>query len=688
MATINDIAKMAKVSAATVSHVVNKTRFVSPVLAKRVEDAINALEIPPNFVIKKSKTNTISTNLNYIVLLASNIHNPFQLEVEKYIKDALKNEGYTLITLDYNGDCAKLDLYFQFAFSPANVQGVIVLCDDDENSIKRHLNLTKVPIVFVGKDIDGINADVILSDNYGGAYKATNHLIHSGHENIGIICGNRYSESNVERINGYQKALEDNNISINSDYIITDLISDDLIYNAMKTLLLSQNPPTAIFAANYSTILSVFKFIEANNIICPNDLSIVGFNDFEWATLHNPPITTVAQDTEKIGYSAAQAIIERLKGTEDSSEIISKIETHFQKKNIVIPTELRVRNSTCGIGRGPFGEKAASADLLQLTDSEKKIISNGNYSATISFHYMGKAWMQLHERGIKDIFNLLDISLLAITDAHFDPVMQSKQLDGLLAFEPDVIIGIPTDNAKTSEAFKKVSNSKAKLVLIANVPDGLTPSDYVTCVTVNERSHGRCVGRGLGEYMKKNKKKNIGLIKHNATFYATNQRDNAAEQILIEEYPELNICGVASFESEEDAYEKTLELMKNHPEIEGLYISWEGPTIKAMSALADLKRSDVAIATADLEYSLALNMAKGGCIKVISAQCPYEQGQAIALAAANALINKKVPSFIGAEPIYVTSENLLKSWKKVYKEEPPAQLIEALKDNPNYMSIV
>lgn len=690
MATINDIAKIAGVSAATVSHVVNKTRYVSPELVKRVEDVIKNLDTPPNFVIKKSKINSnenINLNINkYVVLLSSDICNPFQLKVKKHLDEVMKNHGISLVSANYDSDKKKLDIYSNLLINSPNALGLIVLADIDDEAIKKTLSLVKVPIVLVGRTIEGINADLVLSDNTGGAYKATNHLLKSGHENIALICTSKNLESNMERINGYKKALEDNSIDFNSTNIISDIASEEDIQKSLRLILLGKNPPTAIFSANYSTTLSVFKFIEKNNISCPDDLSVVGFNDFEWAPLHNPPITTIAQNTLKIAENAANIIIERIREN-DNDNAMHYSDSELGYKKIIIPTELIVRGSTSGIGRGPFGEKASSIDDLQLTNANRKQIKAGNYTAAISFHYTGKSWMQLHEQAIKDVFNSLGVSLLAITDAHFDPVMQCKQLEGLLTLEPDIIIAIPTDSVKTAEIFKKIANSKTKLVLITNVPNEFSVDDYVTCVSVNERSHGRFAGRGLGEYMTKHNKTNIGIIKHNKTFYATNQRDNAAEQILREEYPNLKIAGFASFDTEDEAYEKTIELMTYHPEIEGVYVSWEGPAIKVMSALTNMDRTDVAISTADLEYPLALNMAKGGMIKSISAQCPYEQGQAMALAGVNALIGKNVPSFIGVEPIFVTTENLIKSWQKVFKDEPSYQLVEALKDNPNYINV-
>ena len=87
---------------------------------------------------------------------------------------------------------------------------------------------------------------------------------------------------------------------------------------------------------------------------------------------------------------------------------------------------------------------------------------------------------------------------------------------------------------------------------------------------------------------------------------------------------------------------------------------------------------DIAISTGDLEYDTAMNMARGGMVKAISAQCPFEQGQAVALCVANVLIGKEVPSFIGIEPIYVDRTNLKAAWQKVYKEEIPEQIEEYL----------
>jgi len=672
MATINDIAKIAGVSTTTVSHVVNKTRYVSPELAQRVHDAIKSLDSPPNFILKKGNYLSNSIIPQYIILLISDKDSYFQRETAAAIETQMENSEFSLITLEYGNDHKRLDIISSFLLSTPQAAGIIAFPDDEGIIFEKVLKQSNLPIVILGRNTDIIHADTIISDNFDGAYKATKHLIKSGHEHIAFISS--AFEDTSDRINGYKRALEENNITFLPGYLRTSHCSYNEIFETLDKLMDSPTVPTAIFAANYSVVLPLFQYIESHNIICPNDLSIVAFNDFDWAKLHNPPVTSVMQNAHEISKKALECLNDRLGGNTKNF------------KSIIIPTKLKVRGSTCGIGRGPFGEKAESLDSLILSESEIELLKEKGYTAAISFHYAGASWMNLHQKGIKDIFDTLGISLIAITDAHFDPKLQCKQLQSLQILEPDILIAIPTDNTRTSEAFKKITSSQTKLILITNIPEGLTQKDYVACVSVNEHSHGRFIGQGLGEYMLRHNLKNIGLIKYGANFYATNQRDNAAEQILAEEYPELNICATAHFDNEEDVYKKTHELIKHHPEIEGLYISWEGPALKAIAALTELNRTDIAISTADLDHASALNMAKGGMIKSLSAQCPYEQGQAMALAASNALLGKKTPSFIGIEPLSVTPDNLLKSWKKVFKDEPGHELKRAFKENPNYIS--
>jgi len=670
MPTIKDIAEVAGVSISTVSHVVNQTRYVSPELVTKVEEALKQFEYPPNFVVKRQKSIPISKRDGKVILFLKSGHNSFfGQNVEQKILQALKRTDYFLISANYQ-DPDQFHVLDETILSHPGIIGIIALPGSAPQFMSSVLMQKKLPLVVIASNaIDGVDANYIVSDSEGGIYRAMLHLIRNGHEHIAFLCEDTGKE--VSRYKGYIRAMEESGIEISPGLLHTGLNAKDKIYAALDKLFERKVLPTAVLVATHSIVAPLFQYMNLHNIQCPKDLSVIGFNDFEWATLNTPPITIVKQDADSIAEAAVGRLI----------ELIERPGADAKNTLVTLPTKLIVRSSTSGVARGPFGEKADSVELLVLTAEEKETIAQHNYTAAISFHYMGKALMDLTLRGITSVFKQLNISLIATTDAHFNPELQSKQIESISLLEPDIIIAMPTDNKKTAPSFKKVAQSRAKLILITNVPDGLEPGDYVSCISTNERSHGRNIGQGLGEYMTAHGLKNALFIKHGADFYGTIQRDAAAEQIITEEYPHINICGVASFLREEHVYGLTQSLLQKYPETEALYVSWDGPALEAMRAITDTGRRIMPISTGDLDYSAALVMARGGMIRAISAQNAYEQGEAIALAAANALLGKSTPSFVGIEPISVTPDNLLKTWAQVFKEDPPQDLKEALKKN-------
>ncbi|MDE7059175.1 MAG: LacI family DNA-binding transcriptional regulator [Lachnospiraceae bacterium] len=668
MATIKDIAKMAGVSTSTVSHVVNRTRYVSPELVEKVERVIQELDELPNFIIKKTRTNQSSNGLKYIFVLISERGSLFQRQMEESAKKLLADTEYTLVSAGYDKDTARLAVIKNMIFATPDLCGIIAFPDERGILTEAFFHEISVPVVLIGKEIKGLKADVFSPDMFDGGYQAARHLIKNGHEHIAYMGNSK--DLSTWRFEGYQKALRDYGMEENKRLAFPNLNTEVEVFQVMDKMMAEEVPPTGIVVANSFPIVPLLKYLNAHNIVIPKDISVISLNDFEWAALLAPELTCIDKQPLECASLAIKTLLKRIKGEEEN----------YQK--VTLPVRLNVRNSTCGIGRGPFGEKAENAEVLELSEMEKEQIRRQNYTAAISFHYTGKAWMQLIEKGIKKIFEDLGISIIAVTDAHFEASMQCKQLESIRFLSPDLLIAIPVDSQDTAEAFQKVVQSKTKLVLITNIPDGIALGDYVSCVSVNEYSHGRNMGHGLGKYMVRHKMKYVGIVRHgNKHFYATRQRDNAAEQVLSEEFPEIQICGEINFQSEAEVYKKTKEFVKHHSEVEAFYVSWDGPALEVLRALTELDRTDVAVVTGDLDYSIAMNMAKGGMVKTLSAQCPYEQGEAIALAAANALLGKQTPSFIGIEPVLVTPENLLKKWSDIFKDNPPAELRRAIREN-------
>lgn len=663
MSTMTDVAKEANVSVATVSHVINKTRYVSPEIVERVGRAIKKVgyQFRKNMINAKKFVKTIA-------FIVPDITNSFYSTIIKGATESITKKDFVFVVFDTNESSSLEEIYLNLSVQNG-ISGLLIVPNADSDTVTDKLKNLKIPYVLLDRKIEDIAASSVQSDYFSGTYKAICHLVRSGHERIGLLFTNRNTMSGNEILRGYSRALEENDIGFEQQLVMGGNNSCREARDSFNKLVSLDNRPTAILCANTTIAVGVFKAIRDRGWECPSDISVVTFNNNDWTDIFTPPITTIEQYPKKIGAQALELLISKLNDqNQDSIESI-------------VPTKLQIRKSTKVIGRGPFGEKAANPDVLELTESEIEEIKAGNYTAAISFHYTNKNWSRIHELGIRDTCNHLGIRILAVCDAHFDPEMQNKQHESLMKMEPDVILSIPTNEIKTAESYRKVIESKIKLVLVSNVPKCLKHDDYVTCVGVNERENGQIAGRILGEYLMTHGKRNVGLLIHGAPFFATKQRDASVEQVINEEFPELEIVAEASFLTVNRAYEKAYDMIKAYPEIEGIYISWEGPALEAMNALHSLNREDVAVITSDLDYEVALSMASGGMVKGLSTQRLYEQGRAMALAAANALLGKEVPPFIGVKPFAVTIKNLLKAWKFIIKEMPPDKIINALNRN-------
>lgn len=257
-------------------------------------------------------------------------------------------------------------------------------------------------------------------------------------------------------------------------------------------------------------------------------------------------------------------------------------------------------------------------------------------------------------------------------DAHFDPALQNMQLESIKMQHPDAVIAIPTDDVQTGPAFQELSKM-TRLVFLSNVPQNFSRNNYVSCISVNERENGTNTGRMIGEYLKEKPHAKVGFIIHGAMFYGTTERDNCAEKILRESYPDIEITARKGFIQIENAYKVCYEMINEHPDIQALYVSWDRPALLAIKALKALNRTDIAVFTTDLDFEIAEEMNQG-FVKGLSTQRPYDQGKAAALAVAKSLVSDNVPKYIGVQPYVVHEKQLKRAWKDIFFEALPEEL--------------
>ncbi|AIC46927.1 substrate-binding domain-containing protein [Rhodoluna lacicola] len=326
------------------------------------------------------------------------------------------------------------------------------------------------------------------------------------------------------------------------------------------------------------------------------------------------------------------------------------------------------------IGKGKNGEEPASVDALQLTDEEKAKVKAGKFTAAIAMQTMDIDWSRLTLKGIQDTFDSLGIKVVGVTDAKFDVQQQIADLENLITKKPDVIISIPVDDVATAEAYKKVSAAGIKLIFIHMPASGLKyPADYQAVVAPDNQGNGEIAAAALSKYIPENGV--AGIVDFAVDFYTTNQRTLRVKNWFSENRPDVKIKEVG-FTDTTAVGPITANFVTANPDVNGLFIIWDSP---AMQSVAALRSAGVTlpITTIDLGTEDAVDMAGDGYIKAVGAQRPYDQGVAEALAAANALLGKKVPAWVALPAVAVTPGNLLESYKSIFGTEVPKEIVDA-----------
>lgn len=200
---------------------------------------------------------------------------------------------------------------------------------------------------------------------------------------------------------------------------------------------------------------------------------------------------------------------------------------------------------------------------------------------------------------------------------------------------------------------------------------------YECCVVSNEQKSGYNCAKLLDDYFNKKPAK-IALLTCSSSYISGRDRDIATKKVLQEQFPHLHIVAHERFTLRNYAYGACMKMIKEYPDIQGIYVTWEDPAIQTISALMDAGREDIKIVTGDLDTEVAQDVANGHLIIGMSAQMPYDQGEELAYAVANVLLGKRVSKVIGVEPLLVTAANLEEAWYVMTKEKAPQSIVNSL----------
>jgi len=663
--TIKDVADTAGVSIATVSHVINCTRYVKPELVQRVQEAIVATGY-------QNKRTGADGSLSYgrsgaVALLVPNLEEQTYVRIASHIHTLAEDSTLRLSVHITNDDKQVERQILQSLISKKTYAAILLVPATDNPRFYGKLLRSRIPFVCIERKI---NSDEICSVTFAikkAIYLGTKQLIKNRHERIALLKIQGPGATGKDQLEGYQQALEESSLYYRGSLVFEfePHMNGEAYEHEIKLAYERQQPSACVVVGNELTC-DLLKTLQNMGKECPRDVSIIAYGDNPFYEITAPPLTILKEDTEQMAQRAWDALLRLMAGEQ------------LESRDLQVGVELINRKSTRMLGMGPFGEKAVSPDEIILTTEERRMLRDKNYRVAISFHYGGTAWTRLHEQAIRATLESFGISVVSVMDAQFDPSLQLAQLEAIRIQRPDVLIAIPTDDHVTAQKFKELSKS-IKLVFISNVPEGLSKESYVTCVSVNERENGNNTGILLGDYFKARSSAKVGFIIHGTPFYGTHLRDASAEKVVREMYAHIDIVAIQSFGRIEHAYDTCKQMIKQHPDIEGLYISWDQPALYAIKALEEMGRTDIAIFTFDLDYKIASYMAQKKMVMGLSTQRPYEQGEATAKAVAKALVSNETFKFVGVQPYVVKPKQLIKAWKDILHETIPSDLERLVK---------
>lgn len=304
--TIKDIARYAEVSPTTVSRVLNNSGYVGEDTRRRVEKAIAELGYRPDARARglRGKPSKL------VALIIPDILNVFYTGVAQAIEHYLAQRGYNML-LGITGDSADRYVEYLQLLWERRVDGIIYVppAIGDSSAPTRRLVAQGMPIVEVNRQREAGLLDCVLADNFRGAYQATEHLIDLGHERIALIVGSAETTTGRERIQGFKWAMRDADLEIDPQLLKVGAYSKQYGLQATEELLVLSPRPTAIFAASNRLLVGTMMALTDHGVRVPNDMSIIAFDDSEWLTFWQPPVSTVDVAAEEMGMLAVELLM-------------------------------------------------------------------------------------------------------------------------------------------------------------------------------------------------------------------------------------------------------------------------------------------------------------------------------------------------------------------------------------------
>ena len=329
--TSRDVAREAGVSQPTVSRALSGDLRISEQTRERVTEAARRLGYFPNVAAR-----TLITNRTFTVgVVVGDVSNMFFAEQLNVLYDELQRNGYRTVLFQEGADHKEpggdvLPLLIGNA-----LDGAIFTTGRLDSATPKLLASEGIPVVLLNRYIEGIAADCVTADNFGGGVQAAHHLANLGHERIGLILGPENTSTSRDREKGFTSGLKESGLRIHEELRQVGLYSYESGYELCLKLLFREEPPTAIFCGNDVIALGALNAAAGAGVEVPGELSVIGFDDLSVSGWEITGLSTIHNSIGRLAETAAKMLVERIERTHEGPP-----------RSEVFPTSLAERRTT------------------------------------------------------------------------------------------------------------------------------------------------------------------------------------------------------------------------------------------------------------------------------------------------------------------------------------------------------
>lgn len=334
-ATIKDIKEQTGLSLATISKYLNGGN-VLPENRIKIEAAIRDL----HYEVNELARGLITKKTRMVGVLVYSVDSLFNGTLLKYIGDSLRKRGYGLLICDSNNDEQVEAENVRFLVNK-KVDGMIIVPVSKRSEFLKPAKNSGIPVVLLDRPLQDQEYDCVKIDNRMAAYRAVGSLIARQHKRIAIICSDQFLYTGNERYRGYMDAMEDAGFPVPEEYKKRGEHSIEYGYMSMKALLALEERPTAVFMTNYEITLGAVMAVNESELNCPEDISMLGFDDLILSHVVSPRMCMIAQPMKEMGEKAVGLLLKRIIGNENEIPVEIVMSTRIVAGNSIreLPVE-------------------------------------------------------------------------------------------------------------------------------------------------------------------------------------------------------------------------------------------------------------------------------------------------------------------------------------------------------------